>query len=336
MSSLQLLWFFLIGLLFAVFFLLEGFDYGVGMSLRFLAKDEQECDSLIQTIGPHWDGNEVWLITAGGAMFASFPYWYASLFSGFYILLFLILFGLIIRGVSFEFRTHVDTRKGRKLWEVTLFTGSLMAPFLFGMMFTDMVKGMPIDAQGNLSASVGDYINLFSIVGGVAVALLCLLHGLNYIRLSTLGALRQRAQKLAKLLYPVLFVGLVVYAALLLFQTDFFTARPVSSWTLLILIVLASVVATYGAYADKEWLSFIASGGTLILLVALLFNGLFPRVMVATNPAHSILIKNASSSEYTLKIMTIVACILVPIVIVYTVWSYFVFNKRVTTKKVVE
>lgn len=335
MSSLQLLWFFLIGLLFSVFFFLEGFDYGVGMSLRVIARNERERGELMQAIGPHWDGNEVWLITAGGAMFASFPYWYASLFSGFYIILFLTLFALILRGVSFEFRAHALSAAGKKLWGWTLTIGSLCAPFLLGMMFTDLVKGMPLDAAGNIRGGFGDYVNLFSIVGGVAVTLLCLLHGLNFIRLKLTGDLRQRAQAVTKVLYPVLFVGLVVFAGLLMWQTDFFTARPVSSWILLVLIVLLSVIATFGAYRDKEVLSFIASGATLIGVVALLFNGLFPRVMVGNNPLYSILIENAASTEYTLGVMTIVAAILVPIVLAYTIWSYFVFNQRVRTKKVV-
>ncbi|MFD1318753.1 cytochrome d ubiquinol oxidase subunit II [Loigolactobacillus zhaoyuanensis] len=335
MSSLQLLWFFLIGLLFSVFFFLEGFDYGVGMSLRVIARNERERGELMQAIGPHWDGNEVWLITAGGAMFASFPYWYASLFSGFYIILFLTLFSLILRGVSFEFRAHSESAAGRKLWGWTLSIGSLGAPFLLGMMFTDLVKGMPLDANGNIMGGFSDYVNLFSIVGGVAVTLLCLLHGLNFIRLKLTGDLRQRAQAVTKVLYPVLFVGLVAFAGLLMWQTDFFTERPISSWILLVLIVLLSVVATYGAYRNKEVLSFIASGATLIGVVALLFNGLFPRVMVGNDPLHSILISQASSTSYTLGVMTIVAAIFVPIVLAYTIWSYFVFNQRVRTKKVV-
>nr|SFZ87310.1 Cytochrome d ubiquinol oxidase subunit II [Loigolactobacillus rennini] len=335
MTNLQLLWFFLIGLLFSVFFFLEGFDYGVGMSLRLIAHNEDERGQLIQAIGPHWDGNEVWLITAGGAMFASFPFWYASLFSGFYVVLFFILFALILRGVSFEFRSHAISKAGKQLWGWALTIGSLCAPFLLGVMFTDLVKGMPLDASGNISGSVGDFINLFSIVGGVAVTLLCLLHGLNLIRLKLSGALKQRAQALAKVLYPVLFVGLVVFAGLLLWETDFFVKRPISSWTILILIVLFSVIATYGTYKDKDVLSFIFSGLTLMGVVALLFNGLFPRVMVGNNAANSILIKNATSTEYTLGVMTIVAVILVPIVLAYTIWSYVIFNRRVPAKKVV-
>lgn len=152
MTMLQILWFFLIGLLFAAFFFLDGFDYGVGMAVKTLAHNEAERTQLIRTIGPVWDGNEVWLITAGGAMFASFPYWYATLFSGYYLILLVILVGLIIRGVSFEFRAQSPMAK-KPLWDNALALGSLIVPFFFGVMFISMIKGMPIDAQGNKHSS---------------------------------------------------------------------------------------------------------------------------------------------------------------------------------------
>ena len=192
MSSLQLFWFVLIGILFGGFFFLEGFDFGVGMSVQTLAFNEKEKDQAIATIGPVWDGNEVWLITAGGAMFASFPFWYASLFSGYYLILLLILVGLIIRGVSFEFRHHMPEDK-RWIWNWTLSIGSFIVPFFFGVLFTSLVKGMPIDANGDMSARFTDYINPFSIVGGIAVVLLSYLHGMNYLSLKTTGPIRTRA-----------------------------------------------------------------------------------------------------------------------------------------------
>lgn len=195
MSSLQLLWFLLIGVLFSGFFFLEGFDFGVGMSVQTLAHDEHEKDQIVETIGPVWDGNEVWLLTAGGAMFASFPYWYASLFSGYYLILFIILFGLIIRGVSFEFRSHMP-KEHKQLWNWTLTIGSFLVPFFFGILFISMIQGMPLDANHNMTATFTDYINLYSLVGGVALTLLCYLHGLNYIALRTEGPVRYRAKKL--------------------------------------------------------------------------------------------------------------------------------------------
>lgn len=192
MSSLQLLWFALSSVLFAGFFFLEGFDFGVGMATKFLARNHEEREQVIKTIGPVWGGNEVWLITAGGAMFAAFPFWYASLFSGYYLVLLAILVGLIIRGVSFEFHHRMPMDK-KPIWINTLFTGSLIIPFFFGVMFISLIQGMPMDAQGHIRASFTDYINLFSIVSGVAMTLLSYLHGLNYLALKTTGAIHTRA-----------------------------------------------------------------------------------------------------------------------------------------------
>lgn len=336
-SNLQFLWFILIGVLFAGFFFLEGFDFGVGMSTRILAKDREERSQIIESIGPVWDGNEVWLLTAGGAMFASFPYWYASVFSGYYLILFTILFGLIIRGVSFEFRGKMETEKGRNFWDWTLFFGSIIPPFFFGVLFTSMVGGMPLDADGNMTATFTSYFTPFSLVGGVALTLLCLLHGFNYIRLKTIGEVRDRAVAYGKKLYLVLFVGLVAFAGLLYVSTDFFDIHPVSTLAWLVVIVLLSVLATYGIYKDKEWLSFITSGLTLIALVALLFFGLFPRVMVSSiSPDFDLMIKTASSSPYTLKLMTWLSLSILPFVIAYQSWSYYVFRKRITKEKAVK
>ena len=330
MSSLQFLWFLLIAVLFVGFFFLEGFDFGVGMATRFLARNREERDELVATIGPVWVGNEVWLLTAGGAMFASFPDWYATLFSGYYLVLFFILVGLIIRGVSFEFRGKMRTQKGRNIWDWTLFTGSLMVPFLFGLMFTSMIAGMPIDENQNIYGHFGDYVNLFSIVGGVAVALICFIHGLNYIRLKTDGALRERAVKLSQKLYPVLFAGLVVFALLVWLKTDFVSLRPLSTLTVLAVIVVAAILSTYGAFKDKELLSFLSTGIVLAGVVVLIFNGLFPRVMPSSiSPDYTLTISNASSSPYTLKLMSIISLTILPFVLAYQAWSYYTFRKRI-------
>lgn len=335
MTTLQLIWFIIIGVLFAGFFFLEGFDYGVGMSVVTLAKDDDERDQVIASIGPVWDGNEVWLITAGGAMFASFPYWYSALFSGYYLVLFIILFGLIIRGVSFEFRERTAADK-KHIWDWTLAIGSFIVPFMFGVMFISLVQGMPIDAHGNVWAGFTDYINLFSIVGGVALTLLAYLHGLNYIGLKTEWPLRGRVKKYGEVLYPVLYVGLVAFAVLMYFQTDFFDRHLVATLSLLVVIVLLSVIAHVGVLKNKEGLAFTASGLTLVSLVALLFQGLFPRLMISsTNSKFDLLIKNSSSSPYTMKIMTIVVCTMLPIVLLYIGWTYYIFRKRVSTKKTV-
>lgn len=330
MSTLELLWFIIIGVLFSGFFFLEGFDFGVGMAVKLIARNKRERDQVIESIGPVWDGNEVWLITAGGAMFASFPHWYATLFSGFYIMLLMVLVGLILRGVSFEFRAHAKNARERNIWEWTMFVGSILPPFFFGMIFIDVIQGMPIAENKNiLTAGFGDYVNLFSIVGGVAVTLICFLHGLNYLRLKTAGNVRERSQALAKKLYPVLFAGLVVFAILAFIKTDFFELRFVSSLIILILIVAFAGLSAYGAYKDKELLSFLATGLVLVGIVVFIFNGLFPRVMIANDASMSILIEQAANSPYTLKTMTIVTVCILPFVLAYQGWSYYVFSKRI-------
>lgn len=335
MSGLQFFWFFLIGLLFSGFFFLEGFDFGVGMAVQTLAHNEEEKDQVVTTIGPVWDGNEVWLLTAGGAMFASFPYWYASLFSGYYLILLTILFGLIIRGVSFEFRHNVP-KEQKNIWNWTLTIGSAIVPFFFGVMFVSLVQGMPLDAKANMTATFGDYFNLFSIVGGVAMVLLSYLHGLNYIALKTEGPIRERANNYAQFLYYILYLGLVAFALLLFFKTDFFTYHALTTLLLLVAIVALSVFAHISTFKAAEMSAFIASGLSLVMVVVLLFQGLFPRVMISSiSSKYDLLIKNASSSPYTLKIMSLVAISLVPFVLAYTAWAYYIFRKRITLPVVV-
>lgn len=334
MTMLQILWFFLIGLLFAAFFFLDGFDYGVGMAVKTLAHNEAERTQLIRTIGPVWDGNEVWLITAGGAMFASFPYWYATLFSGYYLILLVILVGLIIRGVSFEFRAQSPMAK-KPLWDNALVLGSLIVPFFFGVMFISMIKGMPIDAQGNIQAHFFDYFNWFSIVGGVALTLLTYLHGLNYIALKTTGAIQARAQNYSQAFYWVLYLGEVVFALLLLFQTDFIKVHPLATLLGLALIVAFSVLAHANTFKNRNGWAFVFSGLTLVSLVALLFSGLFPRLMISSiSSQYDLMIKSASSSNYTLIVMTIATLVLVPCILVYTAFAYWIFRKRIEMPRV--
>lgn len=335
MTALQFFWFFLIGILFAGFFFLEGFDFGVGMAVQTLAHNEHEKDQIVETIGPVWDGNEVWLLTAGGAMFASFPYWYASLFSGYYLVLLTILCGLIIRGVSFEFRHKVPAEQ-KNIWNWTLTIGSALVPFFFGVMFISLIQGVPLDAKGNMMAHFGDYINLFSLVGGVAVLLLSYLHGLNYISLKTTGSVRDRARNYAAFLYWVLYLGLLVFALLLFLKTDFFSQHALGTLVLLVVIVALSLFAHASVFKQHEMSAFIASGLTFVALVALLFQGLFPRVMISSiSSKYDLLIQNASSSPYTLKIMSIVAISLVPFVLAYTVWAYYIFRKRISLPVIV-
>ncbi|BAK58961.1 cytochrome d ubiquinol oxidase subunit II [Lactococcus garvieae] len=330
MSGLQLFWFILIAVLFGGFFFLEGFDFGVGMSVLALARNKREVNQAIATIGPFWDMNEVWLLTAGGAMFASFPYWYASLFSGYYNILLLILACLILRGVTFEFRHRSESEKIERGWEIILGVTSFFIPFLFGLMFTSMIQGVPMDARGDIYASFTTYVNPLSLVGGVAVALMSFLHGLNYIALKTEGNMRKRANDLANKLYFVLYAGEVVFALLIAMKTDFIEKHAALTIGLLAVIVLLTVFAHVSVAKKREMSAFLSSGLTFLALVALLFQGLFPRVMIAENPAYSILIKDASSTHYTLTTMSYITIAILPFVLAYMAWTYYIFRKRIS------
>lgn len=330
MSGLQLFWFILIAVLFGGFFFLEGFDFGVGMSVLALARNKREVNQAIATIGPFWDMNEVWLLTAGGAMFASFPYWYASLFSGYYNILLLILACLILRGVTFEFRHRSESEKVERGWEIILGVTSFFIPFLFGLMFTSMIQGVPMDARGDIYASFTTYVNPLSLVGGVAVALMSFLHGLNYIALKTEGNMRKRANDLANKLYFVLYAGEVVFALLISMKTDFIEKHAALTIGLLAVIVLLTVFAHVSVAKKREMSAFLSSGLTFLALVALLFQGLFPRVMIAENPAYSILIKDASSTHYTLTTMSYITIAILPFVLAYMAWTYYIFRKRIS------
>lgn len=337
MTILEIIWFVLIGVLWAGFFFLEGFDFGIGMQFALNARDQKDREALYQAIGPNWDANEVWLVTAGGATFAAFPAWYASLFSGFYLMLFIVLLSLIYRGVSFEFREHMPTIQGTQLWERLIALTSFLVPFFLGMIFTAMVSGMPIDARGNLSAGFFDYVTPFSLVGGVAVSLMSYVHGLNYTRLRIDGKLRTRALKQVEYLYPILLAGEALFAVLLFFYTDFIQTQTVWTLSILVVIVLTTVIGWLLAIKQKmEKLPFVLSGLTLVEVVVLLFVGLFPRVMVANNPLHTLNIMNTSSSTYTLKVMTIVVVTALPVTLGYQIWSFWVFRKRIVSHKVVE
>lgn len=327
--TLNELWFILVAVLFIGFFILEGFDFGVGMSTRFLARNQKERDQLVSTIGPFWDANEVWLITAGGAIFAAFPEWYATMFSGYYLPFVLFLLALIVRGVAFEFRHKVD-HKWVSFWDWMIFVGSIVPAFIMGVLFTSLVRGMPIDEAKNIFASFGDYFNLYSIVGGIAIVMLCLVHGLTFIGIRTEGPIRERAQKLVTKLYLLLFAGLVVFAVLTYTNTDLFTARPLATPLFLAGAVITAILGYFFAVKKREGLAFTMTAMTIFMTVTMLFVGLFPRVMISSiSEAYNLTISNAASGPYTLKVMTIAAVTLLPFVLGYQIWSYYVFRKRI-------
>lgn len=331
--NLNILWFILIGVLYTGFFFLEGFDFGVGILLPVLGKDETRRRMMINAIGPHWDGNEVWLLTAGGATFAAFPNWYATLFSGFYLPLFLLLLGLIARGVAFEFRGKDPRPSWKATWDGAIFIGSLLPALLLGVAFSNLVRGVPIDQTMTYTGGFWNLLNPFALIGGLLGVLLFALHGAIFLSLKTAGDLREGAHKIAVALWlPTVAVAVVFFVA------AFSQASGPAALGMLpaVLFGLGAVtlllVGLFLRRRSSGW-AFVMTGLTIVLAVASLFAFLFPRVMPSSlDPAWSLTIYNASSSPYTLQVMTIVALVFVPIVLIYQGWSYWVFHKRLEAK----
>ncbi|PIC58547.1 cytochrome d ubiquinol oxidase subunit II [Sporosarcina sp. P12(2017)] len=328
------IWFILIAVLFIGFIFLEGFDFGVGMSTKFLARNDLEKRVVMNTIGPVWDANEVWLITAGGAMFAAFPHWYATAFSGFYLPFVVLLLAFIIRGVAFEFRNKVDSKAWVKTWDWAVFIGSILPPFLFGVFFTSLIRGLPIDGDMNMYASFTDFINVYTVIGGVTFVLLSYLHGLLFIGLKTVDELRERANAAARKVYALTGVFLVLFIIFTYLDTDAFTDHGAILIPMYSLAVVLYGLLFFFLKTKREGLSFTMTGLVLIIVMASFFIALFPNVMISSmDPAFNMSIADAASGDYSLKIMTIVAFTMVPIVLAYTIWSYYVFRKRLTGDK---
>ncbi|MBT2443542.1 cytochrome d ubiquinol oxidase subunit II [Streptomyces sp. ISL-36] len=325
-------WFVLIAVLWIGYFFLEGFDFGIGVLTKLLARDRSEKRVLINTIGPVWDGNEVWLLTAGGATFAAFPDWYATLFSGFYLPLLIILVCLIVRGVAFEYRAKRPEENWQRNWEQAIFWTSLIPAVLWGVAFGNIVRGVKIDAQKEYVGTLGDLLNPYAILGGLVTLTLFTFHGAVFAALKTVGDIRVRARALA------LKLGMVT-AVLALGFLSWTQADKGDSWSLVALVV--AVVALVGAIGaikvGREGWSFALSGITIAAAVAMLFLTLFPNVMPSSlDPAWSLTVTNASSSPYTLKIMTWCAAIAAPLVMLYQGWTYWVFRKRIGTQHIAD
>ncbi|MFB0625752.1 cytochrome d ubiquinol oxidase subunit II [Streptomyces sp. AB3(2024)] len=325
-------WFVLIAVLWTGYFFLEGFDFGIGVLTKLLARDRKERRVLINTIGPVWDGNEVWLLTAGGATFAAFPEWYATLFSGFYLPLLLILICLIIRGVSFEYRHKRPEERWQTNWEHAIFWTSLIPAFLWGVAFANMVRGVKIDQDMEYVGSLFDLLNVYSILGGLVTLTLFTFHGAVFASLKTLGDIRDRSRALATRL------GVVTAVLALVFLTWTQVSRG-DGWSLIAMAVaVVALVAALGCnLAGREGWSFALSGITIAAAVAMLFLALFPNVMPSSlNDAWSLTVTNASSTPYTLKIMTWCAGITAPLVMLYQGWTYWVFRKRIGTQHIAD
>ncbi len=329
--DLNTIWFILIALLFTGYFFLEGFDFGVGILMPLLGRSDKERRVLINSIGPFWDANEVWLITAGGAMFAAFPNWYATLFSGFYLPLFFILIALILRAVGFEFRSKVKALWWRRTADGFIFFGSLLPALLWGVALTNVVRGLPIGPDMNFSGNLLNLLNPYSLLGGLIAVLVFSLHGALFLSLRLEGGLYARVLTLAKRLWWPTAAFLLVFAIFGYSQTDLFHGTGLVPGTLPMLAVLSFIASFVFISLKTELWAFLTTGATIILATVVAFQGLFPRVMPSSlNPAYDLTIYNAASSPLTLKVMLVVALIFVPIIVAYQAYSYWVFRQRIS------
>jgi cytochrome bd ubiquinol oxidase subunit II len=339
------LWFIAIAALWAGYFVLEGFDFGVGILLPFFGRTGTERRVMINTIGPVWDGNEVWLLTAGGATFAAFPAWYASMFSAFYLPLLIVLVALIIRGVAFEYRGKRDNSNWRRGWDGAIFAGSLLPALLWGVAFGNVLRGIPLNAEHNFTGNFFTFLNPYALLAGLTTLILFTLHGALFTALKTTGDLRARAATSAR----AISVAAVPVAGGFLAWTEFsYRANVVgggSGWSgtgiasvacaasaAVALLGAVALLATPGASAGRrEGLAFAANATAIAAATAALFTALYPNVLPSTvSPAYTLTVANAASAAKTLMVMTVVAIIFLPLVLAYQAWTYWVFRRRVT------
>lgn len=330
--DLAYVWFWIVGFLFVGYFVLDGFDFGVGMSLPLLGRDEVSRRQVINTIGPVWDLNETWVIVAGACLFAAFPHWYATLFSGFYLALLLILLALIARGVSFEYRHQRASLRWKRGFDTMIVVGSAVPALLWGVTFANIVQGVPIDADMNVTGSILTLLNPYGLLGGVTTLLLFFTHGVSFVALKTDGRVRDDARRLAGLSG---LLTIIVACAFLVWTIVMASAqgRELVGLTILFAAVAgAHLIASWIANArGREGWAFGFGAVTIVSAVLTLWFALFPFVMPSTtDPAHSLTIENASSTDYTLTIMTWAAVIFLPLVLAYQAWTYWVFRKRVS------
>jgi cytochrome d ubiquinol oxidase subunit II len=320
-------WFIVIAILWTGFFILEGFDFGVGMLHTAVGKTDAERRAAINTIGPLWDGNEVWLIVAAAGMFAAFPGWYATMFSAYNLALVLLLAALIVRGVAFEYRGKRDAVRWRRTWDVLLTVGSVLAPLLIGIALAGLLHGLPINSAQNFTGSFWDLFQPYALFTGVTLVLICALHGATFMCLKTTGDMRERSWQVARRVAPLtaaFVVGFIIWTHV--------TAGK-AFWLNLIelLAILAVLPAVWLVYDHREGFAFAATAVTIASCIITIFADLYPNVMVSsTNPAYNLTVHNTASGNYSLKVMTVVVIILLPVVLAYQTWSYYVFRRRVS------
>ncbi len=327
--SLVELWFIIIGVLFTGYLVLEGFDFGVGMLLHPVGRTLNERRQALKTIGPVWDGNEVWLLTAGGAMFAAFPEWYATLFSGYYLALFAILMALIIRVVAIEYRNKHDGERWQRRWDLAIVVSSALPAFLWGVAFANIVGGSPLNEEGVFVGSFWDLIHPYALLGGLVTLSLFLLHGAHYLALRSLGPVRERANRIATMLW----------LPTVLIVAGFAVWTLASAQTVRVVAVIGAAVAAAALIAvlpmhrtGREGWAFGLTSLTITGALVMLWATLFPNAMVSSNGEETnLLLVDAASTHTTLVVMTIVAVIMTPIVLMYQAWTYWVFRQRVGT-----
>ncbi|HXJ66090.1 MAG TPA: cytochrome d ubiquinol oxidase subunit II [Actinomycetota bacterium] len=325
----QNFWFIVIALFFTGFFVLEGFDFGVGMLHGIVGKTDAERRLAINTIGPLWDGNEVWLIVAGAGMFAAFPSWYATMFSGMYLALVLVLVALILRGVSFEYRGKRDGQRWRRTWDWSMSLGSLVAPLLLGVALGDLLYGLPIDSSQEFTGSFWSLLTPYGVFVGLSIVSICVLHGATFLSLRTTpGDVHDRAARLARRTAPV--TALVVLVMMV--WTQIMLDKGIVPGLIQVGAVLALIAVTWLIREGREGSAFAMTTIAMAATILTIFIDLYPRVMVSsTSAANDLTVTNTSSSPYALKVMTIVAVLFFPLVVVYQAWSYHVFRRRIGT-----
>lgn len=320
-------WFIVIAILWTGFFILEGFDFGVGMLHSVVGQDDAGRRAAINTIGPLWDGNEVWLIVAGAAMFAAFPGWYATMFSGMYLAIVALLGSLIIRGVSFEYRGKRDAARWRRTWDTLLVVGSVLAPLLFGIALGDLLHGLPINSAGDFTGSFWDLFTGYGLFTGITLVLICLLHGATFLGLKTTGDMLHRSGMAARRIAPftgAFVIGFIIWTHVTASSAFFLNVIE-------LLAILAVLAAVWLVYAHRSGFAFAATTVTIASCILAIFVDLYPNVMVSsTNSAYNLTVHNTASAHYSLTAMTIVVVIFLPLVLLYQAWTYYVFRRRVS------
>jgi cytochrome bd ubiquinol oxidase subunit II len=331
MNNLIPFWFIVIAVLWTGFFVLEGFDFGVGMLHTLVGRDEAGRRAAINTIGPLWDGNEVWLIVAGAAMFAAFPGWYATMFSGLYLAVALLLVALIIRGTSFEYRGKRDAARWRDGWDGLMIAGSVLAPLLIGIALGDLLHGLPINSSQDYTGSFWDLLQPYGIYTGVTLVLVCALHGATFLALKTTGDLRERAGQTARRIAPfstAAVIGFAIWTHVSSGRGTFFL-NPIE-----LLAILAAIAAWWLVSDHRMGFAFTATTVTIASCIVSIFVDLYPNVMVSsTNKAYNLTVHNTASNPYSLKAMTVVVIIFLPLVLAYQAWTYYVFRRRISKRE---